>query len=131
MDYVQQGGSMNQEIEVTADQIREMLKKGEDLFFLDVRQHLDRDWTLYKARGALVVPDDKIGRHLEQIPCTKRVIVYAATSAEDSLGLKAAEILLEAGYGNINLLVGGLDAYMEAGLPVEETGTATAKKMML
>jgi rhodanese-related sulfurtransferase len=126
----EKGGDMIESLGVTASDVKFIMKHGVKIFFIDDRHHHDTDWALLKARGALVVNVDEV-EHLEQIPQDRTVIVYS-TSPGDERSSRTAKSLQQHGWRDAHFLVGGFDAYCEAGLPVEDIGSARAtKKIML
>ncbi|MHB8122145.1 MAG: rhodanese-like domain-containing protein [Desulfuromonadaceae bacterium] len=116
---------------LTASEVKSRIKRGDQLFFVDVRHHHDWDWAVLKARGALRVNDDEVEKHLEEIPRERTIIVYSTCPA-DERSSHTAELLQQGGWNDAHFLVGGFDAYCEEGLPVEELGRgSTTRKIML
>jgi rhodanese-related sulfurtransferase len=122
---------MLQGFEVTADSVKTQMKGGERLFFVNLRHHSDGDMSLMKARGALRVDDDELERHVDEIPRDRSVVVYS-TCPGDETSIRAARLLKERGLDDVHPLVGGFNAYLQAGLPVEELGRGMpATRIML
>ncbi len=122
---------MNDGFEITAGEVKTRLKAGEQLFFVNLRHHLDWDTAVMKARGALRIPDDQLEAHLEEIPRDRTIIVYSACPGDET-SISAARLLLQHGWKDVHPLVGGFNAYCQEGLPVEEIGEGSkVKKIML
>lgn len=122
---------MKDGFKITAREVKTRLKAGEQLFFVNLRHHLDWDTAVMKARGALRVPDDQVEAHLGEIPRDRTIIVYS-TCPGDQPSISAARLLLEHGWNDVHPLVGGFDAYCQEGLPVEEIDERNfVKKIML
>jgi len=121
---------MMEGFEVTADTVKEQLKSGEPLFFVNLRHHQDWDTAIFKARGALRVPDDEVERHLVEIPRDRAVVIYSVCQGDEP-SIRAAQLLQQQGFNDVHPLVGGLNAYLQAGLPVEEIDDRGKKKKMM
>ena len=117
--------------EITADEVKSRLKRGEKPFFVNVRHHQDWDLAVMKIRGALRVPDDEVEQHIDEIPCDRTIIVYS-TCPGDEPSVRTARFLQQQGWNDVHFLVGGFKAYCQEGLPVEEIGVGSAtRKIML
>jgi rhodanese-related sulfurtransferase len=109
------------QLEVTAEAVKEQLKRGEALFFLEVRRGGDRDTALMKVRGALRLVDDDVENHLDEIPRERTVLVYSV-APEDQPALAAARLLRERGFPQVQVISGGFNACRFAGIQVVEIG---------
>jgi len=117
--------------EISVEELTQRLEKKEQIFFINLHHHHHRDWSLMKARGALIIDDDEVAKHLEEIPRDRPIIVYS-TCIGDEASFKAAQVLQDNGWTNVYSLTGGFAAYVEAGLPVESAPENTeARKIML
>jgi rhodanese-related sulfurtransferase len=112
---------MTSELTVGPEWVREHMKRGEAVFFVEVRHAGDWDLAVQKARGALRLTSDDAHRHLDQIPRERTVVVYS-TAPNDVPAEALVMQLTGAGYPHARLLAGGFKAYLSAGLPVEEIG---------
>jgi rhodanese-related sulfurtransferase len=112
---------MRSELAVTTDWVREQLKRGEPLFFVEVRHAGDQDLAVMKARGALRLDHQEAPHRLSEIPRERAVVVYS-TAPGDGPAERLAALLHEQGYHKVHLLSGGVRAYLSAGLPVEQIG---------
>ena len=90
--------------------------------FLDVREPVE--WEHHIA-GAVQVPrgllefaaDPASPRHKDELDPAGRVIVYCRSGARAAL---ACATLEDMGYENVANLEGGIGAWQEAGLPIDE-----------
>jgi len=122
---------MLKEFDVTADTVKDCMHHGDPLFFIEVRHHHGHDWSLFKARGALRLGKDDLELHLAEIPHDRPITIYSDCPGEENSS-QAAQILLKHGWKDVHTLVGGFDAYLEAGLPVEPvTKAIPATRIML
>lgn len=109
------------DLEVTAESVREQLKRGEAIFFLEVRRGADKDLAVMKVRGALRLADDDVQNHLDEIPRERKVVLYS-TAPEDAPALEAALLLRKRGFPDVQVIRGGFNACRIAGIQVVETG---------
>lgn len=72
--------------------------------------HIDRGMLEFRA-------DPSTSYHDPELHPTRRVILHCASGGRSAL---AADMLQEMGYTNVAHLDGGLNAWRESGLPVEE-----------
>ena len=111
---------MENDLAVTTDWVRERLKGGEQLFFIELRHPGDLDLTVNKVRGALRATSDDVQKYLPEIPEDREVVV-CSSAPTDEPAYQLARLLLQRGF-RAHALSGGLKAYLNAGLPVEEAG---------
>jgi len=111
---------MEHDLAVSTDSIRERIKAGEPLFWIELRRAGDVDLTLLKVRGALRLTDDEARRHPPEVPEGRTVVVCCAAPGDEP-ALELARSLTERGL-HAYVLSGGVKAYLSAGLPVEEVG---------
>lgn len=109
--------------EITAEKVRQQMKRGEAIFFVEVRREAAHDYGVMKVRGALRLTDAEVPHRLDRIPHERRVVVYS-TAADDQPAFEAARLVQESGHPQVEVLVGGLKACLTAGLPFEEVDRA-------
>lgn len=114
---------MLQGFDVTVDAVKECIHHGDPLLFVEVRHHHTHDWNLFKARGAVRLENDVLEQHLAEIPHDRPIVVFSDCPGDET-SARAAEVLLNHGWNDVHKLVGGFDAYLEAGLPVEPVSRA-------
>jgi rhodanese-related sulfurtransferase len=114
--------TMLEGFEVTVATIKQHMRGGDIPQFVEVRHHQDHDWSLYKARGAVRIDDDKLEQHLDEIPHDRTIVLYS-TCPGDEASIRAAKLLLKDGWNDVHPLVGGFNAYLNAELPVENVST--------
>ena len=112
---------MGSNLTVSTEWVREQMKRGEPVFFVEVRHGGDLDLAVMKARGALRLNHDEAQKHLAEIPKQRAVVVYS-TAPGDEPAETLARLLRSEGYQDAHLLSGGFKAYLSAGLPVEDVG---------
>ncbi len=100
---------------VTVEELSRLLEQG-GAVALDVRGSVEFDMSHIK--GALPMPLGLIATRASELPKDKLIVPYCACSAEQ-ISARAVQDLKKQGFENTAALVGGLDAWVEAGLPVE------------
>lgn len=113
---------MTNNLTVGADWVQEQMKRGEAIFFIEVRHAGGLDLAVMKVRGALRLDSDQAqSPPFDEIPKERNVVIYStAPSDEPAAGL--AQLLLNHGVRDVHVLSGGFKAYLSAGLPVEDIG---------
>jgi rhodanese-related sulfurtransferase len=115
---------MMDDLAVGTDWVQEQVKRGEAVFFVEVRHAGDLDLAVMKARGALRLTHDDARKRISEIPKERLVVVYS-TAPDDQPALELARLLLSQGATKVHVLAGGFKAYRSAGLPVEEIGAGS------
>jgi len=110
---------------ITATELKRRLEADDRPVIVDLRTAFDIEAAPYKIPGARLIDPEELLRHPHHtIPRDSEVVFYCvepreATSAR--VALRAAQI----GFHNVHPLSGGLEAWRQAGFPVEpiEPGT--------
>ena len=102
---------------VSVDELREMMEKNAVQALVDVRSAITQEAT-GKIPGALAIDMKNIAAGFEGLPVDGEVIVYCACPNE-ATAVKVAQKLQKLGFKRIRPLLGGIDAWIEAGLEVE------------
>ena len=112
-----------QEVAMTPDQIRavdakEMMDRGKEIALLDVRSSKEWGESDVKLPGAIRIHITEIDKYMEKIPRNIPVITYC-TCRHEKLSIRVTQILFENGFNNAHFLLGGFDAWVSAGYPLE------------
>jgi len=110
---------------ITIDELRELLAGEPRPFVVDVGSRLAHQSRPH-IPGARMLDLDAISR-ADDFPADQDIILYCACPNEES-ARRAAQILLGKGLKRVRPLVGGLNAWIEAGHAVEHGIPATFKK---
>ena len=102
---------------VSVDELREMMEKKAVQALVDVRSAITQEAT-GKIPGALAIDMQNIAAGFEGVPVDGEVVVYCACPNE-ATAVKVAQKLQKLGFKRIRPLLGGIDAWIEAGLEVE------------
>jgi rhodanese-related sulfurtransferase len=95
---------------VAPSRVREL---GEEVELVDVR--LDEEWEAARIPGAKHIPLDSLSARAAEIDRSKPVVLYCR-SGDRSGG--AADALAASGW-DVESMDGGIEAWVENGLPVE------------
>jgi rhodanese-related sulfurtransferase len=108
-----------QPAKLTPGEVKARMERGERFVFVDARSLQEWNAAQNKLPGAVHVPRDAITEHLNEIPWGHPVVSYCSSAHEDSAAVVVARELIRRGFLNTYPLVGGLEAWREAGYPVE------------
>jgi rhodanese-related sulfurtransferase len=101
---------------LSAQEFQKKLSETPGAILLDVRR--PEEIAVERIENSVnIVFDDSFGAKLDDLE-QKPLFVYCASGKRSA---KAADILLEKGYKNVYTLDGGLGAWKEAGLTLDQT----------
>ena len=108
---------------VTAEELKGRFAEGQPPTVIDVRPSALYADANEKIKGAIRIrlrrlKDRLVFPPLKDLPRDKEVVTYCACP-EDEAGIRAAEILRDAGFKRVRILKGGWQAWLAAGGPVE------------
>lgn len=106
---------------ITAPALAEKLRQGEDLLVLDVRT--EKEWQAGHIEGSLNVPLSHLRQRVDEIPADKPLAVHCQSGYRSSI---ACSLLEQAGRDDLFDVVGGIQAWIRASLPVEDQTRAAA-----
>lgn len=99
---------------IQAEELAETMYE-DDMLILDVRGQSEyRSQHIAEARH---IPLGYLPDHLHQLPSNRQIVIQCASGVRSQI---AVSLLQKHGFTNVANLKGGLDAWREAGLPVEE-----------
>jgi membrane protein DedA with SNARE-associated domain/rhodanese-related sulfurtransferase len=102
---------------VSVEELRQMLEHKTVRALVDVRSAITQAAT-GRIPGALAIDMQKIEDSFKGVPTDGEVVLYCACPNE-ATAVKVAQKLRKVGYKRIRPLLGGIDAWIEAGLEVE------------
>jgi membrane protein DedA with SNARE-associated domain/rhodanese-related sulfurtransferase len=100
---------------IEAQELARALSDHEPPLVVDIGSRLAQESRPHLP-GALLIDLDAVASH--DFPRDRAIVFYCACPNEAS-AKRAAQILLSRGYADVRPLIGGLDGWIEAGLPVE------------
>jgi rhodanese-related sulfurtransferase len=102
---------------VSVDELKQLLNDKKVQALVDVRSALTQAAT-GRIPGALAIDMQKLEDSFKGVPTEGEVILYCACPNE-ATAVKVAQRLKKVGYTRIRPLLGGIDAWIEAGHEVE------------
>ncbi|HXJ77737.1 MAG TPA: rhodanese-like domain-containing protein [Candidatus Methylomirabilis sp.] len=103
---------------MTPSELRRRLEAGDHLVIVDLRTALDLELAPYGIPGARQIAPEALQHPHNLIPRDSEVVFYCAEPSEATsarMALRGAAI----GFHNVHPLSGGLEAWHQAGFPVE------------
>ena len=111
---------------ITPMELKRRLEAREPLVIVDLRTALDVEAAPYKIPGARLIDPEELRHPRQTIPRDSEVVFYCAEPREATsarVAIRAAAI----GFHNVHPLSGGLEAWRQAGFPVERAEPPAAK----
>jgi rhodanese-related sulfurtransferase len=103
---------------ISVDELRRLIDDGSEPVVVDVRSQAARLVDDRIIPGAVMASLSGIDQELDRVPIDREVVIYCTCPNEVSAA-KAAKGLLMQGYRKVRPLQGGLDAWADAGYPIE------------
>lgn len=102
--------------EVSPREALEMLRRGDDVVFLDVRE--PNEWNLGHLPNAMHIPRGHLESHIEaRVDRAQTVVIYCARANRSAL---AADTLQQMGYSDVASMAEGFGGWIAVGGPVED-----------
>lgn len=93
--------------EVTAEELKAQIDRGDDLFILDVRE--PHEYEICNMGGYLI-PVNDLPQRVNELDSSREIIVHCKLGGRSA---KAVDFLRQAGFRKVRNLVGGIDAWAE------------------
>lgn len=106
---------------VTAQELNSLMQEGNPPLIIDVRS--TQEWTDKHIDGAMHFPLNKLNEQVKQIPTGRKLILHCLGGYRSMI---AASILEANGYEDLTDLVGGINAWTDASLPVVRPSASCA-----
>ena len=103
---------------IRAVDVKEMMDSGIEIVLLDARSSKEWEESDVKLPGSKRLHITEIVKHLVKIPKNIPVITYC-TCRHEKLSVKMTQVFNENGFDSALYLLGGFDAWMSAGYPLE------------
>jgi rhodanese-related sulfurtransferase len=100
---------------ITVDELRAELARG-GAVIVDVRN--EQQFAASHIAGSVHIPFAQVASRASELPKDKLIVLYCTCPAEES-SAGAAQMLASVGVTNTAALRGGLNAWADAGLPVQ------------
>jgi membrane protein DedA with SNARE-associated domain/rhodanese-related sulfurtransferase len=103
---------------ISVEELRRQIEQGDAPVIVDVRSTTAHSLEARRIPGAVNVPVQDAARHLSELPRDREIILYCSCPNEASAA-KVARLLMNNGFRRVRPLKGGLEAWIDAGHPVE------------
>jgi len=110
-------GEAREPMKITVNEAWQLVQNGSNPFFLDTRNLKHYGQSNEKIAGSVRIWRDELAARIGEIPAERTIIACCSCHRENSSG-KAVLILYEHGFDEAYALLGGMDAWREAGLPL-------------
>jgi hydroxyacylglutathione hydrolase len=94
-------------LEITPQELKRRLDKGEDIFLLDVRN--PDEFSLANIGGHLI-PLPQLSQRIGELDRDREIIIHCHTGRRSA---RAVEFLYESGFNSVKNLVGGIEAWSQ------------------
>jgi rhodanese-related sulfurtransferase len=111
---------------ISVDELHRLMDAGHAPLVVDVRSPMARTMQPHSIPGALQVTLQSFNAHVKDLPHDREIIVYC-TCPNEASAAQVAKMLLDAGFMRVRPLLGGLDAWIAAGHPVETIRVETTQ----
>jgi len=91
---------------VTVSYVHDLIKKGQDFVFVDVRN--PDEYALCSIKGTKLIPMGELGHRLNEIPKDKLVVLHCHHGGRS---MRAVNFLKGQGYDQVKNLEGGIDRW--------------------
>ncbi len=108
---------------VSVDELHRLMDAGVAPLIVDVRSPTARVIEPRHIPGALHLPLQGFDAHVADLPRDREIILYCSCPNEASAA-QVAKLLMNHGFVRVRPLLGGLEAWIAAGLPVESLAAA-------
>lgn len=103
---------------ITRDELKTLIVRGEAPVVVDVRRSATRRIDRRRITGAIALDLEALKNGCAELPREREIVVYCACPDEASAEY-AARLLLSRGYESVHALLGGLEAWVDAGYAVD------------
>jgi len=103
---------------ISVDELHRRMDAGDPPLIVDVRSQVARTLEPRHIPGAIHLPLQGFESHIAELPRDREIILYCNCPNEASAA-QVAKLLMNAGFVRVRPLLGGLEAWIEAGRPVE------------
>ena len=105
-------------------ELHDRMLSGEPITVVDVRREASLRADPRMIASSFHSTLDDLLDHLDDMP-RANLIVFSCTCPAEESSTRAAELLIREGYRNVGVLVGGFNAWVEGGYPLD-AGVALA-----
>jgi len=114
---------------ISVAELRDLMAQDPAPLVIDVRSAAGREIDPRSIPGALAVELDQVQRRAAEWPAGREIVLYC-NCPNDASAARAAGLLARQGLTRVRPLAGGLDAWAEAGHPLERSEVAAGRVTM-
>ena len=103
---------------ISVDELYRMMGEGVPPVVVDVRSQIARSLEPRHIPGALHLPLHGFEDHIKELPRDRDIVLYC-TCPNEASAAQVAKMLIDSGFLRVRPLLGGLEAWIEAGHLVE------------
>jgi membrane protein DedA with SNARE-associated domain/rhodanese-related sulfurtransferase len=103
---------------ISVDALHRLMDAGVAPLIVDVRSQTARALEPRHIPGALHLPLQGFEQHIKELPRDREIILYC-TCPNEASAAQVAKLLMNSGFVRVRPLLGGLEAWIAAGHPVE------------
>jgi adenylyltransferase/sulfurtransferase len=100
-------GHGEKEFEITVEELKARLDRGEDIFLLDVRE--PHEYQIVNMNGYLI-PLHDLPKRVNELDSAREIVVHCHRGTRSA---RAVELLRQLGFRKVKNLAGGIDAWAE------------------
>jgi rhodanese-related sulfurtransferase len=112
-------------LRISIDELKHKMGRSERIIFLDARSAKAYAESTVQIPGSQRVPPDQVEGMLDEILRNGLIVPYCTAPKEQQSAIVALA-LMEDGVRDVKPLLGGLNAWLEAGLPTQPKEEAWA-----
>lgn len=98
----------SKEFEITPEELKQRLDRGDALFILDVRE--PHEYQICQLPGSTLIPLRQLPARLHELDSAREMVVHCKLGGRSA---EAVKLLRQAGFRKIKNLVGGIDAWAQ------------------
>lgn len=102
------GEAGDDSFDITPQELKTRLDRGESIFLLDVREPLEHQFC--RLEGGYLLPLNDLPRRIEELDSSRETVVYCHHGIRSAW---AVEFLRQAGFGKVKNLAGGIEAWAQ------------------
>jgi membrane protein DedA with SNARE-associated domain/rhodanese-related sulfurtransferase len=115
---------------ISVDDLYRLMDQGAAPIIVDVRSQIARSLEPRHIPGALHLPMHGFEEHIKELPRDRDIVLYC-TCPNEASAAQVAKLLIDSGFLRVRPLLGGLEAWIEAGHPVESLPSGNGASVSL
>ena len=105
-------------LRISIDELKHKLGRSERVIFVDARSEQAYADSTVQIPGSFRVPPDRVDEMLDEIMRNGLIVPYCTAPKEQQSAIVALA-LMEDGVRDVKPLLGGMNAWLEAGMPTQ------------